>query len=726
MTTLKKTATVLCITLALAAVCPRPAMSADVAPERVAMSLPADVVEIVFAVRPFGSDPHYYANFGYYCDDPSTKAYADGGQLCRLNVKSGEVAILLDDPKGGVRDPQLDYEARRILFSYRKGGTEHYHLYEMNVDGTAMRQLTDGPFDDIEATYLPDGDIAFCSSRCNRWVACWKLPVAILYRCDADGHNIRMFSSNAVTENTPSVLPDGRILYTRWEYNDRSQLCYHHLWTVNLDGTGQMAFFGNMHPIGMPYNLADKSKNAKSGDVVRYNNVQGIEAMLDAKPIPGTGKIVMISSPGHGRTEHQGYLTIVDPRRGPDHRPSARRIHSDGSWRDPYALSPNCFLAARARALHVMDDQGKTRVLHELSHANSKMMLHEPVPIRPRQRERVGAARNDVSLATGQLILSDVTRGRNMAGVELGDIKKLLVLEQLPAPFHNSPGFDGISLWGPFTIARILGTVPVEPDGSAYMEVPAMRSLFFVALDENDMSVKKMQSFLTVQPGEVTGCVGCHETRTTTPENPGNGTLMALRRPPSRVEPVAGAPPIVDFRRHIRPILDKHCVSCHGPEKTDAELDLGAGSRQTSHGRGRVLASYIALVRRLNEVVDGRNAHGNRAPYTIGSSASQLMTRIDGSHYDVKVSGQEATLVRLWLDSGAVANGTYAIMEGGTIERPSPFYIREMKRYGILPPGFDLSKDPIDVYATDEIYWQSFWYRPVVAQRLSEAQVGGK
>jgi hypothetical protein len=299
-------------------------------------------------------------------------------------------------------------------------------------------------------------------------------------------------------------------------------------------------------------------------------------------------------------------------------------------------------------------------------------------------------------------------------------------MEQLPGPFHNSPGFDGISLWGSFTLTRILGTVPVEPDGSAHFEVPAMRSLLFVALDENNLSVKKMQSFVTVQPGEVTGCVGCHETRTTAPRNPGHATLMALRRPASRIQAIADAPEIVDFRRHIQPILDRHCVRCHGPEQADGGLRLHAGRGMPSHGAGRVHSSYVSLVRQLGEVVDGRNAHGNRAPRTIGSGGSKFMSRIDGRHYDVRVSPAEARLVRLWLDSGAVANGTYAVMDGGTPERPSPNYIREMKRYGILPPDFDLATDTIDAYATDQAYWRSFWYRPepVAAKAATHSRDG--
>ena len=671
-------------------------------------ALPATLGDVVFATRAFGPDGHYYANFGYYCCDPAQKVYSQGGGgLWRLNLRTGAIIALLTDERGGVRDPMVHYDGHKVLFSYRRGGTDHYHLYEIHLDGTGLRQLTDGPYDDIEPTYLPDGDIAFCSTRCNRWVMCWKTSVAILYRCDADGGNIRQLSSNAAVENTPAVLPDGRLLYTRWEYVHRSQLCYHHLWTMNPDGTGVMTFYGNMYPTGMPYRLAKQT-----GNVVQYDNVPGAVAMLGARPIPGTRKVVTIFSPGHGRAEHQGYVTIIDPRSGPDDQPSARRIHSGGNWRDPWPVAADTFLVARGRELHLMDDQGRTRLLYQLQDAPPEIMLHEPVPVAVRPRERLIPERRHPASATGTLVLADVTRGRNMEGVAAGEVKKLLVLEELPGPFHNSPGFDGISLWGTFTLTRILGTVPVEPDGSAHFQVPAMRSLFFVALDKNDLSVQNMQSFVTLQPGEKTSCVGCHEPRNTAPAGPDHAVLLATRRSPSRIEPLAAMPEIVDFRRHVQPILDRHCIECHGPQRAEGELRLDSGRTEPSHGRGQVLRSYTALVNRLGEVADGRNAHGNRPPRTMGSSGSKFLSRFDGSHHDARVSSDEWTMIRLWLDAGAAANGTYAAMDGGTAERPSPLYIREMQRYGILPPDFDIDRDPFDAYATDQAYWQSFWYRP--------------
>ena len=183
------------------------------------------VDDIIFAARRINeTDGHWYANIGYYAHDPQRKAWREGTKLYRWSLATGKLSTLLDDPRGGVRDPQVHYEGGKILFSYRKGGTEQYHLYEINPDGGGLRQLTDGPYDDIEPTYLPDGDIIFVSTRCKRWVNCWLTQVAILHRCDANGRNVRPISSNNEQDNTPWPLPDGRILYTRWEYVDRSQI----------------------------------------------------------------------------------------------------------------------------------------------------------------------------------------------------------------------------------------------------------------------------------------------------------------------------------------------------------------------------------------------------------------------------------------------------------------------------------------------------------------------
>ena len=90
---------------------------------------------------------------------------------------------------------------------------DYYNLYEIEIDGKGRSRVTEGPYDDFEATYLPTDDIVFVSTRSKRWVGCWKTQVGTLFRCDRKGKNIRPLSFNLEHDNTPAILPDVRILY---------------------------------------------------------------------------------------------------------------------------------------------------------------------------------------------------------------------------------------------------------------------------------------------------------------------------------------------------------------------------------------------------------------------------------------------------------------------------------------------------------------------------------
>ncbi len=595
-----------------------------------------NVEKIVFAARDNGVDEHWYANFSYYAPDRNRKCYRRSGRLCILDIKTGGLDILIDDPAGSVRDPAVHYDAGKILFSWRKSGTETFHLYEINTDGTQIRQLTSGGYDDIEPVYLPDGGIMFISSRCKRWVNCWLTQVGVLYRCNGDGADIQQISANIEHDNTPWMLPDGRVLYQRWEYVDRSQVHYHHLWTANPDGTGQMVYYGNMHP----------------GTV-----------MIDAKPVPGTEDVLAVFSPGHGRKEHAGYITLVTPEGGPDRKESARRISKLGDFRDPYPLTGDAFLVARGKTMYLMNSRGETMELYTLPGRFGSADLHEPRPLVRRGREVVIQPRVDPDEATGKLVLLDVYHGRNMDVVSRDTIKKLLVLETLPKPVNYTGGMEPLSYGGTFTLERIVGTVPVEEDGSAYMELPAKRSFFFVALDKKERSVKRMQSFCSVMPGEVTSCVGCHEKRTTPaltrPETA--ASVLAVRKPAQKPVPVDSVPEVIDYSRDIQPVWDRHCVSCHKPE------DRRGGVLLTGD-QGPLYSHSYFMLSALRQVADGRNLpKSNYPPRAIGDSASPLMDKLESAHYGVDVSRQEKRLVQYWINVGAPWLGTYAGLGCGMI-----------------------------------------------------------
>jgi hypothetical protein len=597
------------------------------------------IEEIIFVTRTFYQDPHWYANISYFAPDENRETYAKGAGLYKLHVPTGAVSPLLEDPEGSLRDPAVHYDGKTILFSWRKGGTKDFHLYTMQSDGSALNQLTDGAYDDIEPAWLPDGGIAFVSTRSRRWVNCWYTKVATVHRSDGDGANIRPLSANLEHDNTPWPMADGRVLYTRWEYIDRSQMEYHHLWIMNPDGTNQTVFYGNLNPGGV---------------------------FIDAKPIPETNEVLFIESPLHGRREHEGYMTIVDVQQGPDHLP-AKHVLNKGIFVDPYPITPNLFMAGQRNTIVFTNRAGELSYLHKMDKAERPRSLHEPRPLVARSRETVVPSRVDYEEETGQLILANVHEGRNMEGVEAGDITRLLVVESLPKPINFSGGMEPITMGGSFTLERIWGSVPVESDGSAYMELPANRALFFIAQDDQGDTVKRMQSFLTVMPGETTSCVGCHEQRTSTLLQADQTALKALQRPPSAIRPIPDIPEVFDFPRDIQPILDEHCLPCHD---YIAHGDKGprAGGLSLSGDHGPVYShSYAALTVR-GQIADGRNqVKSNRAPRTIGAVASPLIQKVRQGHQDVELSKTEQDLLCYWIEAGAPYPGTYAALGSGSI-----------------------------------------------------------
>ena len=503
-----------------------------------------------------------------------------------------------------------------------------------------------------------------------------------------------------------------------------------------------------------------------------------------------------------------------------------------------------------------MDGTGEIEVIY--SHQGPGE-IHEPRPVMPRPRERVIAAATRTAEPAGSLVLADVYQGRNLAGVKRGEISKLLVLESLPKPVNFSGGPDLVSWLGTFTLERVLGTVPVEADGSAYFEVPADRQVFFVALDENDLSVKRMQSFASVRPGEVIGCVGCHEHRAKDARcqlaraTAGPAAAAQPRSSPSPASPTCWISPATSSRSSTA-TASSATTTRSGDGQAILAGDLGP---HWSH-------SFFSLFAH-RQVADGRNGLGNQPPRTIGSSASPLLAKVDGSHYDVKVSPAEWRTLWLWIESGApyagslrgaaqrraagasparptgtalghAANllkercskchesdptakqalaadhrirpeeprslerptGAYerVVLENDPIARfspnillnftrpelsplllgpwrkpaggfgscgeggfantqdpgyqqllagikqgkaildseprfgtpgfqPNPQYVRELKKYGVIPPGFDLARQPLDYFAADQAYWRSLWTSPDRCSDRESLKTGG-
>ncbi len=618
--------------------------------------------EILFAVRKPSIDGHWYASIGYYAMDQCQPTFPmnSGGKLCIYNVKTKQVRTIFEDPQGNIRDPQIHYDAKKLVFAYLPKGKRHYSLYEINIDGTNLKQLTGqgedvspgmedystfSPpgWDDFEPAYLPSGEIIFCSTRANRYVQCWLTQVATLYKCDADGGNLRALSANVEHDNTPWVLSDGQVAYMRWEYVDRFHMGFHHLWSMNPDGTRQMVLYGNQINHG---------------------------TILAPKPVPRSPKIVVTWSPGHGRREHYGRIALIDPRLGPDDPKGVQYISKGNIHCDPWALSERHFLVANKATIEMLDGDGKTEVLYRLPEQLAKegYWIGEPRPLMKRQREPVLTDATDPSSEHGTLALVNIYKGRKMWNVKPGTVKNLLVYEVLPKPINYSGAMSEMSAGGTFSVERLIGSVPVSDDGCAYFTLPALRSVLFVAMDDKGHCVKRMHSFTSVMPGETTTCIGCHERRTEAPaSNEREQLARILRTEPVTPEPVAGVPEIFDYLRDIQPILDEHCLKCHNHDREEGGFNI-SGHWGPLYPIGYIQMSWRALFGDNRVILPyAEHSRSNFDPYEIGTGSSRLLELIEEGHEGVDMPQAQQKVIRYWLDAGANHAGTYAVNSHGTI-----------------------------------------------------------
>ncbi len=523
---------------------------------------------------------------------------------------------------------------------------EPLHLFEVSVDGSRLEQLTDDPYwSDFEPTYCPNGDVVFSSDRCGRSAECgndtYDHTNPNLYVLARDG-TVRQLTDSKDIDRYPHSLDDGRIAYTHWEYQERHFMEVHALWTLRPDGTMSDALF--KHHMRAPCGLRDTRSIPGSTKLVSIATGHHTFAY---------GPVVIVD-PRQGMNSDAG-LEIVTPGVRPQEGPMAGRPVADGGVSDqgglyqtPWAVSEKCFLVSYSYArpnctapagadsngfaLYLIDTYGN----RELMHRDPLLSCTFPIPLRARPRppltpdmtdRRVCACTHAVDVETqapdlptepaaracehapyATCYVTDVYDG--LEGVAQGTIRYIRISQHVGWPFDDNrgqmdyiPGNAGsrridFQSWSP---VRVIGDVPVESDGSASFTVPADTAIYFQALDERQMEVRRMRSMVSFKAGEVRGCTGCHESRAAAPAVPGKkkgtgpirrdgpeGALhkldlppfslpLALRRAPQRPTPPPwGAERMLGYEWLVQPILDRHCVRCHGAEEPDGGLDLTA------------------------------------------------------------------------------------------------------------------------------------------------------
>ena len=596
-------------------------------------------------------------------------------------------------PTGSYQHPEVSYAGDRVLFSYCRAETvpadreshpgRFYHLWEMAADGSNLRQLTDGDFDDFAPRYLPDGRIIFISTRRGGFHRCGRgpCPVYTLTLAEADGSHPRTISYHETHEWDPAVLDDGRIVYTRWDYVDRHAVHYQQLWTVRPDGSNVAIFYGNntFNPVGV----------------------------WEPRPVPGSNRVMATAAAHHAMTA--GSIILLDVTRGQDGLAPITRLTPDalfpeseapvlrlsakpGQWhapvgvgtpppempdarrwpghcyRSPYPLSEDYFLAAYSFdrlvgeptgnpanmfGIYLVDRFGNKELLYRDLNISSQW----PVPLRSRAKpNQLMSVAEGPSRQHGTFFLQDVYQG--WPALEPGTVKRLRIVQVLPktTPHKDTPRL-GIPTASPGK--QVLGTVPVEADGSAWFAAPAGIPLAFQALDEQGRAIQFMRSVTYLQPGEQVSCIGCHEPRTAAPAQ--HRVAQALGRDPSTIEPGPDGSMPLSYPILVQPVLDRRCVECHNRDKPEGRVVL------TGEPQGQYTVSYNALAPLVpysawgGRTGDFRliNSEPVTTPGHFGAKGSKLMDMLLAGHEGVTLDPDEIGRLVTWMDANVLFYGTF-------------------------------------------------------------------
>jgi hypothetical protein len=717
---------------------------------------------ILFVVREQYLPDHHNTETIFHTGEPNCGSYRPGGPLKILDPVTGQTSELLHPgPEGLVRDPEVHFDGRKIVFSMRKARDENYSIYELEVDpqqgwaavpGSLRRLTAERDATDIDPVYLPDEKIVFSSTREPKYCHCNMHIMANLYRMDSDGANIHQIGKSTLFEGHASLLPDGRVLYYRWEYVDRNFGDAQGLWTGNPDGTGHAIFW--------------------------KNNMASPPAVFDGRAIPGTDQVVCTFGSCHDRP--WGAMAIIDRSKGLDSEEAVVRIWPESArslvrnveaficdhfvplrarYEDPFPLADprtgkggKYFLVSRnvnalpadkpirhspdlnelVMGLYLVDVFGNEILLH-----SEKPGCFDPLPLAAHPRPPLIPQRRDHSSGMGRMYVSDVYQGTHMQGVRRGDVASLRVVESVEKRVWTGPlwrcaqfaqgAHIGDTLnrpaisWAGFEVKRILGTVPVEADGSASFEVPADRFVYFQLLDRDGMMVATMRSGTQVQPGETQACIGCHDHRLTMQPPPGSS--LALRRPPSQLTGWHGPVRSFGYLQEIQPIWDQHCVRCHDfGQEAEAKLVL-AGDKELVFN-----ASYVELFQNWGRESAWLNTVGLglapiKSAYATGAHRSRLVELLRRGHYEVRLSPEEMDRIVTWIDLGGPYYPDYACAHPANVAGRAPLSIDQLNRLAALT-GLPLSDGQGNPGFAGHRLWVSF-DRPEVSPCLRKLDKTG-
>jgi hypothetical protein len=581
--------------------------------------------------------------------------------------------------EGTFISPDLSWDGNTILFAWSSGGHEkwvtenRFHIFKMNIDGTGLTRLTDGNYDDFDPCWLPDGRIAFISTRRGGNGRCHDRPVPTytLHSMKPDGSDIVCLSYHETNEWQPSVNNDGMIVWTRWDYVDRDAMVAIHLWTCYPDGRDPRAPHGN-YPLPLTTMTGSDWPDGKLFRPVAEHNIRSI---------PGSNRYIATATPHHG--EAFGSLIFIDTHIEDDNQMSQiTRITPDAEFPEreigvlvpgknrndchstefgPYGtawpLNEDFYLCNYNFGIYLVDRFGNKELICQ-AQAPGGLRPIDPIPVQARtkppviptathQGENLTANSPNATIYVNNVYVTDEF-SRLPEDVR---IKEMRIVQLFPK-INDVMDEPNIGYYSQSLVRMSLGTVPVEEDGSVYCEAPVEKEIYFQLLDENGMAVQSMRSGTYVHPGEQMSCVGCHESKWEAP--PMTPNPLAVRRPASLIKPelegMPGLEPVepVNFHRLVKPVFEEKCVPCHN-------LQGGPGIDYQD------LEDYAFGFTGYWDLPQPRISGSRTLPGAFGALASRLYSEgyLDSSHYDVSLTPYELRRITLWLDLNSNELGAY-------------------------------------------------------------------
>jgi hypothetical protein len=582
--------------------------------------------------------------------------------------------------QGAFATPDLSFDGRTIVFAWT-ANREHkwmyskqtcFHVFKVNVDGSNLRQLTDGDSNDFDPCWLPDGRIAFVSERRGGYIRCFdaylKVRSYTLFSMGDDGSAIAPLSYFETSEWNPTVNNEGQIIFTRWDYVDRENCLGTRFWLCNPDGSNPRAPHGN-YPL--PYHtFADHQpwKLANGREIDSRIGAPLVE--MGIRAVPNSPLYLFTAAPHHG--EVFGSLCLLDPRQPDDHHMSqvkrvtpdelfpesdlpARRHYKYGT---PWPLSEDFYLCNVWENLALVDRFGNKELLCDLRALpcpqDERLRLIEPIPIRARRLPPVltPVARREAKSDTRTATIAVMNVHDSDLPFPAGAKVKWLRVVQNILKSNHAMGEPMIGYERENTPRIPLGIVPVEEDGSAYFEAPVAKQLIFQVLDENFMAVQSMRSVAFVHPGEQLSCLGCHEHPQQSARKA--GPALAMRRPPSKLQPECGPLEPISYYRQIKPIFDRQCVPCHlrkhqgPPDMSYEKLKEGYTFWFSGAMSGDMTTAY-----------SGVHGGSRSIPGRFGARNSKIGQALLTAAHRQAVPAEDRHQVILWLDCNSLRLGSY-------------------------------------------------------------------